>query len=261
MADPESTTEEKTDGSSRAWSTAPYFDLEASIKVADVIYNNGGGACTGDQLAMWLDYKTVRSGTFLTRVSAANKHFGLIGQQGDRFVVTERAQKILTPVMPDDAVTAKVEAFLSVPLFAKVYEQFRGTQIPKEVGLRNLFQSTYKLLPDRASSAVRIFLNSAEQAGLLTPDRSRLVKPVGVAATNNKPAAVEKKEEAQPGPIDRSKFYGGGEQALGVHSAIIGLLRELPPSGTVWPEKKKKQFLDAFRATLDFIYQDEENAS
>lgn len=92
--------------------TAPYFDLDSSIKVADAIQKNSGGTCTPDQLAHWLDYSSTRSGTYLTRMSAATKHFGLIESNGSQLIVTERGHKILSPVMPEDAINAKVEAFL-----------------------------------------------------------------------------------------------------------------------------------------------------
>lgn len=238
--------------------TAPYFDLESSIKVADIIYNKGGGACSGDQLAHWLDYKSVRSGTYLTRVSAANKHFGLINQEGERFVVTERAKKILAPVMPEDMVNAKVEAFLAVPLFAKAYEQFKGGQIPHEVGLKNLFQNTYKVLPDRVPQAVRVFLNSAEQAGVLTEDRTRLIKPT-LSASAAKPDTSKKEEQASV--PEKPKGGGGGDgPTSGVDSAIAGLLRKLPPPGP-WKIKEKQRFKDAFLSAIDFLYPDEENST
>ena len=242
----------------RSGMNSPYFDLEASIKVAEIIHNKGGGACAPDQLAAWLEYKSTRSGTYLTRVSAANKHFGLIDTDGDRFIVTERAQKILAPVMPNDAVEAKADAFLAVPLFAKVYERFRGTQLPPEIGLKNLFENTFKVLPDRVPQAVRVFLSSAEQAGFFatTGDRSRLVRP---AAANVPPqGVVTKKDEQLPAP-EKPKGGGGDGPTGGVHSAIIGLLRELPPPGTPWTSQKKQRFLDAFKATVDFIYPEEDS--
>lgn len=250
---PESKVHPRVAPVARSSSTAPYFDLDSSIKVADVVFHKGGGACTGDQLAHWLDYKSVRSGTYLTRVSAANKHFGLIDQEGDRFVVTERAKKILAPVMPDDATSAKVEAFLSVPLFSKVYDQFRGSQIPHEVGLKNLFQSTYKVLPDRVPQAVRVFLNAAAQAGLLTADRTRLIKPAAPAGDAKAPT----KDEQAPAPEKQRAAYGGGDGPTGVDSAIAGLLRKLPPPGP-WSVREKTRFKDAFLHTIDFLYPDEE---
>ncbi len=241
----------------RSGMNSPYFDLDASIKVAEIIYNKGGGACTPDQLAAWLEYKSTRSGTFLTRVSAANKHFGLIDTEGDRFIVTERAKKILAPVLPNDEVEAKADAFLAVPLFGKVYERFRGSQLPQEVGLKNLFENTFKVLPDRVAQAVRVFLNSAEQAGFFatTGDRSRLVRP---AAANVPPQTIVSMNE-QPTPPEKPKGGGGDGPTGGVHSAIIGLLRELPPPGTPWSSQKKQRFLDAFKATVDFIYPEEDS--
>lgn len=236
--------------------TAPYFDLDSSIKVADLIYNKGGGACTADQLAAWLEYTSVRSGTYLTRVSAANKHFGLIAQEGDNFVVTDRAKKILAPVMPEDAVNARMEAFLSVQLFGKVYEQFRGGQIPKEIGLKNLFHSTYKIVADRAGPSVRIFLNSAEQAGVLTADRTRLIKPSATSAA--KPQAPEKPEKPEEPIVEKPRVGGGGgDGPRGIHEAISGLLRYLPPPGTPWSKQKKETFLKAFTAAIELIYPEE----
>lgn len=234
--------------------TSPYFDLDSSLSVARLIYSNGGGACSADQLAMWLEYKSVRSGTYLTRVSAANKHFGLVVQEGENFVVTDRAKKILAPVMPEDAINARVEAFLSVPLFAKVYEQFRGGQIPQEVGLKNLFQTTYKILPDRAGPSVRVFLNSAEQAGLLTSDRTRLIKPPMTTVAKSALAELAEAPAVAEKPKSSS---GGGDGSRGIHEAISGLLRYLPPPGTPWSKQKKETFLKAFTASIDLIYPEE----
>lgn len=248
----------------RAAMTAPYFDLDSSVRVAEAVYNKGGGSCTADQLAHWLEYTSVRSGTFLTRVSSANKHFGLIRQEGDRFVITERAEKILSPVMPEDAVNAKVDAFLAVPLFQRVYEQFRGQQLPPEVGLKNLFLNTYKVLPDRVPIAVRIFLNSATQASLLqtSGDRQRLVRPGGaaVAVPAISPAHPKPPEDAAT-VVERPAWRSGGGGGDGpVHSAIIGLLRELPPPGSPWSKSKRDQFLLTFDNLIKLLYPAEESS-
>lgn len=240
----------------------PYFDLESSIKVAEVIRNRGGDTAQPDQLALWLDYKSTKSGTYVTRVNSA-RHFGLISISGSTISITERARRILAPVMPDDVVSAKAEAFLDVQLFGLVYEQFFGGTLPPESGLKNLFESKYKILPDRIPQAVRVFLNSADQAGFLSKvgDVYRLVKP---AVNGSRPSSIEgnglvvTREEAVP--PERTKIYTSAiEGTPGVHSAIIGLLRELPPPGSVWNAKKKQRFLDAFKANIDFIYPDEES--
>lgn len=253
--------------SSRSGIASPYFDLGASIGVADAIYKQGGGTGSPEQLAVWLGYKSIGSGTYMTRLAAANKHFGLVDVKGDRISLSERAHKILSPVMPEDATCARVEAFLAVPLFSKVYEQFKGSPLPPETGLKNLFRTTYAILPDRVPQAVRVFLNSADQAGFFAStngDRSRLIRPSPSPASLAAPilaaeSAKIKKDESPVPAHERPKSGVGSDGAGGVHSAIIGLLRDLPPPGTDWPVKQKARFVKAFQATLDFVYPSDED--
>src|SRR5688500_10393496 len=94
--------------------TFPYYGLADSIKVAQIVYNNGG-AVDRTQLAPLLDYNGVNNGAFLGRVSAA-KMFGLIEQDGNQLRVTDRGMKIVAVVDKADAEKARVDAFLSVEL-------------------------------------------------------------------------------------------------------------------------------------------------
>jgi len=241
----------------------PYFNLDASIKVAAIIYERGGGACTADQLASFLGYSGVRNGTFLTRASSA-KLFCLIEAQGEKYSLTERGYAIITPVMPEDPINAKVRAFLAVPLFNLIYEEFKGKTLPPEIGLRNLFENKFKIVKDRINPALRVFYESAEQAGFFTlnGDRSRLIMPITQASATSPhlPSASEIKEPTSPlPPQEKPRFSGGGEgPPPGVHPAIVGLLRELPAPGK-WSGKVR--FMRAFQNTLDFIYPDDEDSA
>jgi hypothetical protein len=249
----------------RSGVASPYFDLDASLAVAHAIQQQGGGTASPDQLAHWLGYKSTGSGTYVTRVSAASKHFGLVDNSGDRLALTERAKTILSPVMPEDAVNAKVDAFLSVQLFSKIYEQYRGTQLPPEMGLKNLLLSTYKVLPDRVGQALRVFLNSAEQAGFFstTGDRSKLIKPA-IAQTSTSVASTTKPDGMPPPTVDaivheKQRTIGGGDGgAGGVDTAIIGLLRKLPMQGASWTAAEQTRFLTAFTHTIQFLYPTED---
>jgi hypothetical protein len=213
-------------------------------------------------LAAWLGYKTTRSGTYLTRIAAA-RQFGLIQSSGDRHSVTDRGMQIIAPVMPNDAIQAKVEAFLDIELFSKIFQKFRGTSLPPEVGLKNLFRTPeYAILPDRVDQATRVLMNSAEQAGFFsaTGDRSRLIMPSNVAS--NSTQTLEEKSAAPPQPAQEKPKSGSHvsvDHASGVHSAIVGLLRELPPPGAAWSSSKKQRFLAAFQSTIDFIYPEDES--
>lgn len=243
----------------RSGITSPYFDLAASVAVSQAIQQQGGGTSSPEQLAHWLGYKSTGSGTYMTRISAATKHFGLINNSGNAFVLTERAKTILSPVMPEDATAAKVEAFIAVPLFAKVYEQFKGSPLPPEVGLKNLFLNTYKVLPDRVSQAVRVFLNSAEQAGFFSTsgDRSRLIKPTVTQASIPSKAHTPS-QDSIPAKVDshvqEKRSSGGDGGAGGVDTAIIGLLRKLPTQGSSWTKAEQTRFITAFTHTVQFLY-------
>ncbi len=193
--------------------------------------------------------------------------FGLISMSGETVSITERAQKILVPVLPSDSNDAKIEAFLAVELFRRVYDDFYGKKLPPKVGTKNLFENTYKITPDKIQTALRAFYDSAEFAGFF-PDngKTRLIKPI----TAVEPGTLEPKDavDDDPGtdppadpPPDKRKHGGSGSgegPPPGIHTAIVGLLRELPPAGSDWPATKKERFMQAFRATIDFIYPEQE---
>ncbi len=236
----------------------PYFDLDDSVAVAKAVHEHGGGTCSRAQLAAFLDYKTTRSGTFISRIYAA-KQFGLVTFSGDNVSCSDRASRILHPVFPDDEAAARIEAFLAVPLFAKVFETFDGKQLPSEVGLQNMLQNRLGIVADRVKPALRVTIDSAEQAGFFrtTGDKSRMVKPMvsgGPAPVQPDPAKLSPAPDA-PKP----QFGGPGDAGPpGVHPAIVAILRELPRSGTEWPKSKKDRFVTGFRGILDIVYPDPE---
>lgn len=237
----------------------PYYNLDLSIDVARMIHEKGGGECSSAHLASFLGYKSARSGTYLTRLSSA-KIFGLVEGKGDSLRPTERALAIINPVMPDDRRRENINAFLGVPLYREIYERFKEKSLPPEGGLKNLLRSTLQVVQDRVNPAARVFYESAEQAGFFetSPDRTQLIPPLlskGYAnSAPNEDRSKEVGEESTHTP-ERPRS-AGGEGSGGIHSALAGLLRELPPPGP-WEARKKQQFLDAFTALFDFIYPSE----
>lgn len=233
----------------------PYFSLEQSIKVALAIHEKGGGICTPDQLASWLGYSAVRNGACMTRFSAA-RMFGMIASQGEKIALTDRSRAIISPIMPDDAARAKVEAFLDVPLFKAVYDFFKGKTMPQEAGMRNLFENNYKIVKDRVAPAVKVFYDSAEQAGLfsVSGDRSRLIIPL----FNNSGAAhftsADEEETPPSPPVTPPPHAPKNDLALtGIDPALAGLLKKLPSPGP-WNATEKEGFFVAFKALFDFLY-------
>lgn len=239
----------------------PYFDLDTSIEVAKAIHDRAGGVCDLPQLATLLKYSGVHNGSFRMRVSAA-KMFGLVEEaDGRKLRVAQRGKAIVAPVTTSDAARARAEAFLAVDLFKKVFDQYNGSTLPEEVGLDNLLKTEYRVVPDRVVPTRRIMLDSAEQAGFfaVAGNRSRMVTPLAASG-----AGIQTPPPVQPKPSDDppARQGGGGNGRNGggdgsdVDPAIFELVKKLPPGGTPLSGKRRKALIDAFTATVNFIYPD-----
>ncbi len=252
----------------------PYFSLDKSIEVPKVIHERAGGRCGRVQLASLLGYKGVKNGGFLTRMSAA-KMFGLIEESGETITLTARAKKILSPVRHSDAEQARLDAFMAVELFRKVFEDFDGHTLPSADGLSNLFLTQYKVVPKQVALALRNLMDSAESAGLFSVGgRSKLIRPLirneGAGTPPPAPSRAPSDDDRHDGEDDsnrqrntgRNGNGGGGGQTgpdlPGVHPALVGLIQNLPPLGSTLGPKRRAALIDAFKHTINFIYPEEE---
>ena len=263
VTDPE---DDPKTGKSRATSGVkfPYYDLESCTGVASMIHEKAGGACDLAQLAALLNYSGVTNGGFRSRV-AATKMFGLIENADDqRLKVSDRGRAIVAPVSEPKRTRAKADAFLAVELFKKVYDQYNGTTLPQEAGLKNLLRDDFQVVVARITPTIRIMLDSAEQAGFFkaTGNRSRMVMPLagsnGGVGTGSAPPKVTEPEKSA---TQQRGNGGGGDDGSGVDPAILGLLKRLPPGGTPITAKNRKALIDAFTAVVTFIYPDVEEQS
>lgn len=246
----------------------PYWDLDASIEVARAMHDRAGGSCDLPQLATLLGYSGISNGSFRTRMAAA-KMFGVIESTDDnRLRVSPRGRSIVASITSADELKARVEAFMAVDLFKKVFDKYNGTTLPENVGLRNLLANEYQVVPDRIAPTVRILLDSADQAGLFRTagNRSRMTMPVGVASTVTPPPTPSQPHQSQPNDQHRhggsggghGGGSGGGEDTSGIDPVFIALLKRFPPSGTRITAQRRKALIDAFAANFGVIYPDAE---
>lgn len=161
-----------------------------TIRELSLACRHGGAAVfTKDQLAAALD-QSVTSGSFLSKMNAA-RMFGLIefGSNGAR--VTQLGFDILEE---SRARTARIGAFLNVPLYKRTFEEYRGKQLPSRPhGLEQAFVG-FGVRPKRKGNARWAFDRSARQAGFFDHGDNRLIAPVIVDA----PQEVSERSASTP---------------------------------------------------------------
>jgi hypothetical protein len=241
----------------------PYCNLATSIEVAKVMHDRAGGRCDREQLAGYLGYSGTNNGSFLTRVAAA-KMFGLIEAEGDQLRVSARGRTIISPVTPAQAEGAKVDAFLAVELFRKVYEELKGTKMPGDVGLRNLI-ANYGVVKARVAPTVRIMKESAEEAGFFRAGGpEKMIKPsTSSVPLQSAPPPAENPSRDGPPPRHSGNGGAGGNGGGGnggdIHPAFVGLLSELPAAGTPISEKRRTALVEALKQMVGFLYPEVES--
>lgn len=247
----QSANEQGTEKQRRERSTIlfPYNDLDDAIEVAKAINSNVAfGTCTVDQLGPWMGSKSVSSGAFRLKLATA-RIFGLIdGKTEQGLTLSANGRDI---VNPEKETTARVQAFLAVPLYKQVFEKYKGYMLPSPVGLERQIVEL-GVAKKQGDKARQSFHRSAKQAGFFAHGEDRLVMPANVMTkpvedtpltekgdkageTGNNEVKGERKEKNGPS--------GGGNPPSGLHPFIQGLLQKLPPEGKVWPTEQRKQWL------------------
>lgn len=151
----------------------PYCDLaEAERAVRHVAESMG--SCRPEQLAAWLGHRTLNSGAFRNKV-VAGKLYGVFEGGRNLIALTELGRRL---VEEPTARQARVEAFLSVPLYRTIFQNHRGSPTPGNLGLE-LEMAGLGVSRSQVQGARQVFLRSAEQAGFREAGPGRMVLPKG----------------------------------------------------------------------------------
>ena len=237
----------------------PYYDLDAAVDVAEKIHDQAGGSCSREQLAPILGYSGTKNGGFLSKVGAA-RMFGLVEDVGGMLRPTALASQIYAPIEAADEQRGKVEAFLNVELFSKVYERFKGQPLPTSQGLENLLKNEFKVVPAQIKNSLRTLMDSAESAGFFdAAGRGRLVLPLSANSKASSPPSAstrvgDETSSAAPSPGNRQQ---SAVAAGDIPPAIYGLIRDLPPEGTSMSGPKRQRLIKAFEASINWLYPDD----
>lgn len=229
----------------------PYSDLDAAVEVVRGVHHAGGTACDYDQLAAELKMEA-KGGGFRLRVSGAQT-FGVISyERGGRISLTELGRQLTDPQQER---AARMTAFLTVPLYQRVYEQFKGGPLPPQAGLERAIESmgVGAKVKDKAR---QVLLRSAKQAGFFEAAVDRLVKPSIRQDWSQSPAAGAAPTESAREPQKTGGGSNGGGTGTDLHPLIQGILMTLPKPGTEWSAQDRVNWLTMASSIFKMIYPD-----
>lgn len=234
----------------------PYGDQNDAMSVARGIMDCGGVPVDADQLAAKMN-QAPSSGNFRLKIATA-RTFGIIETVGGKYQLTELGFAIVDPKRER---AARADSFLKVPLYKRVYDEFRGKQLPpRPAPLEHAFVG-FGVAPKQKEKARHAFDRSAQQAGFFpNGDRDRLVRPTtaNVTGETNTDAHTENREHREDDPHRTKKMWfagGGGGGGDNYHPFIQGLLKELPEPGDEWKHSERVKWLRLAVVAFDMIYE------
>jgi hypothetical protein len=220
----------------------PYMDLDNAVEIAKAVHQ-AGGTCTKEQLAARMN-QSATSGGFYLRITNA-KLFGFVGYERGTITQTPLGQQISDPQQEK---TARVQAFLNVPLYKALYEKFKSATLPPVEGLESAI-GTLGVAPKQKDKARQAFQRSAKQAGFFEFGTDKLVMPT-TAMRLAKPVEREPVKALHQNQGDNLRYD------TNYHPFIQGLLSSLPPANTQWPVEARKKWLQTAENIFGLIYTD-----
>jgi hypothetical protein len=230
----------------------PYGHLDEAIALVKVIAENGGAyGCEPANVVGWLG-TTITSGAFRGKLSTA-RIFGLLITGHLKITLTDLGRRIVDP--PQER-SARVEAFLHVPLYQAIYEKTKGFPLPNNVGLESLIVDL-GVSPKQKDKARQAFQRSAEQAGFFEHGKNRLVIPL---ETGPRPVPTPASQPTIVSPTTDPPRLGnsGGDDGLPPLDPILkGLILRIPPAGSVWPMDQRQKWLATAENIFGLVFLDE----
>ncbi len=231
--------------------SAPRYDLDSSLEVAQAIFDHGG-TVSGQTLAGLLKYGGTNNGAYLSRVGAA-KAFGLIEGSSQALHVTDLAQNILQPIYAEASDAYKLEAFLLVPLFNAVFSELEGKPLPEAAGLQNLLKNQYGVGDKQAPMAAARLRESAEQAGLFKVVPNRMIRPASAPLPRSTGVNLQDQDTTDE-PRQAERSAGPAPTPEKYPKLLEGVLEQLPPASAGWDEDGLSDWLDLAEMALRVIY-------
>lgn len=234
-------------GRERSTIAFPYLDLDDSSEIAKAVHTVGGSTCQWDQLAAQLN-ASATSGNFRMRVQTA-KMYGLLTYDRGTVTLLPLGTRLCDP---EQEKSARAESFLIIPLYKRIYEEFKSGTLPPPAGLETAIVG-FGVAPKQKERARQVFQRSATQAGFFAFGTNKLVMPSIKASASPAPAL-------DPEPVDEKKKKKEEREEPSRHFLIDGLLKELPEPQSEWTTEDRKKWLEMASAIFNVIYKDSDDS-
>jgi hypothetical protein len=230
----------------------PYNDLNDAIEVVSAIHQNAGTECDLDALAAFMR-QSMTSGAFRARVANAGT-FRLTENDRGKVRLTEFGRMIFDAEQEQQA---RAESFLSVPLYQKIFERYKGYTLPHPAALERELVS-FGVAPKQTDKARQAFMRSARQAGFFAVGEDRLVRPQFSSIPTTMPLEVPVEGKTKEPRFGGSGGGGEGSASLDLDPLLIELLRKIPLKDGGWEGAKRLRWFRTFAMNVSQVYDDDD---
>ena len=142
----------------------PIFDLNDGISVAKIITNIGGGKLDVDSIAESMGYSKSYA---KHHINSAKHHLLVENDDENKIKITNLGTCILHPKSEVEYLESVIESFLSCNLYNKIYNRYKGNDLPSLDILANIFSRDEGVSFKTKDRTVSNFIQSGITAGLI----------------------------------------------------------------------------------------------
>lgn len=177
-------------------SVPPAVQFAEAVEISKEFYKRGGQG-NRELLAELIGNKATSS--IFGKKALALRRYGLIRSEGDEYWISEIGQNIGAPKNEKIYAEAIGHAFLSIPTYRMLYNEYKDRPLPHEMYMINTIRGN---VPEGGEQEwVSSFKQGAKAAGLLKehPDGSAVLLSTGAIKSEGKPSEEKPTREESAG--------------------------------------------------------------
>jgi hypothetical protein len=149
----------------------PRVTLEQALRVPSALKDkNAGNSWASDEVAKALGVGAKSARLYYLTAGARDYGLTLGTRETGVIELTDLGRQAVYPSTPEERTQALHKAFFRVDAFRKVFEYYKGNQLPEEEFLTNTLQKVFNLDPEVHDEFVDIFQKNCRYLGLASPD-------------------------------------------------------------------------------------------